>query len=167
MKCYSNMKQYTKKNKRVGGVMKKINKKTYAKKFHAFKKTFAKIRTIKNANFEHIGSTTIEGILAKPILDVMYVTDDTPKNHVQEFAANGKFEKCVHIDNTWSIISKKDTNLHIVRNKSKKHNNLMKFKAILKNKKIRDEYIELKRQNKNAKNSDYKNAFFAKYKLQI
>ena len=43
----------------------------------------------------------------------------------------------------------------------------MKFKAILKNKKIRDEYIELKRQNKNAKNSDYKNAFFAKYKSPV
>ena len=41
----------------------------------------------------------------------------------------------------------------------------MKFKGLLKNKTIRDEYIELKRQNKNAKNSEYKNDFFAKYKL--
>ena len=167
MKCHNNMKQFTKKNKRVGGVMKKINKKTYAKKFHAFKKTFAKNRTIKNANFEHIGSTTVEGILAKPILDVMYVTNDTPKNHVQKFASNGKFEKCLHVNESWSIVSGKDMNLHIVRKNSKKYNNLMKFKALLKNKKIRDEYIELKCQNKNAKNSDYKDTFFAKYKLFV
>jgi GrpB-like predicted nucleotidyltransferase (UPF0157 family) len=165
MKCHPNMKQFAKKNKRIGGVMKNINKKTFAKKFHAFKKTFAKNRSIKNANFEHIGSTTVHGILAKPILDVMYVTNDTPKNHVQEFASNDTFDKCLHIDNTWSIISRKDTNLHIVRNKSKKYNTIMKFKGLLKNKTIRDEYIELKRQNKNAKNSEYKNDFFAKYKL--
>ena len=167
MKCHTNMKQFTKKNKRVGGVMKKIHKKTYAKKFQSFKKTYAKNTTIKNVNFEHIGSTTVDGILAKPILDVMYVTNDTPKNYVQEFATNPIFRTCLHVNESWSIVSGKDMNLHIVRKNSKKYNNLMKFKAILKNKKIRDEYIELKRQNKNAKNSDYKNAFFAKYKLQI
>lgn len=161
MKCYTDMKQFTKKNRRIGGIMKKIKKKTYTEAFNTFKKTYK--NTLDPKNFEHIGSTTINGILAKPILDVLYVTTTLPKKTLKKFSGNEKFSKCIHINNTWSIISGKDLNLHIVRKNSKKYNQLLKFKALLKNKKIRDEYIELKRKNKNAKNSDYKNDFFAKY----
>ena len=167
MRCYKKYKNYTKKNKNIGLILKQINKDKFVKKFKKFRSNF-KTKKIKSKNFYHIGSTTINKILAKPILDVMYVTDEPTKTILTEFKKNKnskKIKKCIEFNKTWALINLNDINLHIVRRNSKKFKSLMKYKKLLKTKKIRDEYIKLKKDNINAKNSTYKNDFFKKYKL--
>jgi len=166
MRCYTNNKNFTKNNKTIGSIIKKINKKKFTKLFNKYKNSF-KSQKIKPKNFVHIGSTTIDNILAKPLLDMMYVTDEHPKITLSEFKKmkDKNYTKCIHLNDTWSMIKSKKINLHIIRRNSAKHKNLLKFKKLLKSKKIRDEYIKLKKDNKHAKNSTYKNDFFKKYKL--
>lgn len=168
MRCYTNNKNFTKKNKNIGSILEKIDKKKFVKQFNKYKNSF-KSKKIKPKNFVHIGSTTIDKILAKPWLDMMYVTDEQPKIILSEFKKmkDKKYKKCMHLNDDWSLIHSKKLNLHIIRRNSAKHKNLLKFKKLLKTKKIRDEYIKLKNDNKKAKNSTYKNDFFKKYRHKL
>ena len=166
MRCYTDFKNFTKKNKDIGSMLQKINKKKFVKQFNKYKNSF-KSKKIKPKNFVHIGSTTIDKILAKPILDIMYISEEQPKIILSEFKKmkDKKYNKCIHFNDKWSLIKSSKINLHIIAKNSKKYKNILKFKKLLKTKKIRDEYIKLKNNNKNAKNSTYKNKFFKKYKL--
>ena len=88
-------------------------------------------------NIEHVGSTSIKGISAKPIIDIMVVVENLKKvldfNNVLE--DNGYFLRLDNGINGECFINKKDNNIeyyiHVVEKESDRCNSFILFRDYL------------------------------------
>ena len=120
-----------------------------------FKKEKQKIKSVlKDAEIYHIGSTAIEGLGGKGIIDIMVATDDWSK---KDFTVN-KLKQIgfLHIhpeENERIFLSRnklakpKETHIHLVKINSPEYNKLLIFRDYLReNKNEVDKYMKLKQE---------------------
>jgi GrpB-like predicted nucleotidyltransferase (UPF0157 family) len=150
--------------------MKKYLFREYSNKYpKLFEKERKKLITlIPNLKIEHIGSTAIEGLGGKGIIDVMI---SVPKKEIDEiknrlikakynFKSEAGDKNRFFFEKDYGLIKKRRVHLQLTSNNSDVWKKAIKFRDILrKNKKIRNRYSLIKQEAVllRKKNKDYRN----------
>jgi GrpB-like predicted nucleotidyltransferase (UPF0157 family) len=123
----------------------------------AFEKESKKLRSIFGSfhtNIEHIGSTAIQGMPAKPILDIALgipAMDAPNKLRSTKLLEKAGYKKIQFFNPTFHLffikgpLSNCTHHLHLIKHRGKKWTDYLFFRDFLnKNKKARQEYLQLK-----------------------
>ena len=135
-----------------------MNKSKFRKYSKNYPKLFEKEKTklkeiVPNAKIEHIGSTSVEGLGGKGIIDVLVVVPRKDFEHVKKVLIKLNYDtlsRNLHKDRISfykdsKILKKRRVHIHLTAKNSKVEKQAIKFRNLLrKNKKLRDKYSLLK-----------------------
>ena len=126
-------------------------KKKYPRLFEKEKRKLMKI--LPNVKIEHIGSTAIEGLGGKGILDIMIIASKKDINKLKKkliktnykFKESGGDKNRIFFYRDGKVLKKRRFHIHLTFENSKIQKQAIKFRDTLrKNKKLREEYSKIK-----------------------
>ena len=127
------------------------NYKIWKKMFEEEKKKLKKIFTQNNFSIEHVGSTSVKNLSAKPIIDIAIGIDDF-KNFLKYETILEKIYTIKKNENNNEILLIKENKIetffliHVLEKDSERYKNMIKFRDILNNNTtILKEYEKLKK----------------------
>ena len=127
--------------------------KNYLKLFEKEKAKLEKI--VPNAKIEHVGSTAVEGLGGKGIIDILVSVPKKDLEHVKKTLIKLNYytlSRNLHKDRISfykdsKILKKRRVHIHLIFKNSKIEKQAIKFRNLLrKNKKLRDKYSLLKQE---------------------
>lgn len=120
--------------------------------FEAERQRLERVLSENTARIEHIGSTSVEGLCAKPIIDITAVVTDVIGLWGNLDKLNAGFGyRLSHIPTDWLFLQRSDDsgesyNLHLIPESNDQWKNDLRFRDYLRaNPDVRDEYATVKR----------------------
>lgn len=149
---------------------------SWVKEFDKVKEEILSVTSLSPDNIQHIGSTSIQGLMAKPVIDIAIGVDDyedMDENFYKSLSGIGIYRLRVERDDEIVLAKFKDNQfqvhthfIHLVDKNGAKWNELIKFRDYLrKNEDAKLEYMTLKKSlsslyaEDRAKYTDSKEAF--------
>lgn len=149
---------------------------SWVKEFDKVKEEILSVTSLSPDNIQHIGSTSIQGLMAKPVIDIAIGVDDyedMDENFYKSLSEIGIYRLRVERDDEIILAKFKDNQfqahthfIHLVDKNGAKWNELIKFRDYLrKNEDAKLEYMTLKKSlsslyaEDRAKYTDSKEAF--------
>lgn len=125
----------------------------WADQFEVERRRLERVLTEYTARIEHIGSTSVEGLSAKPIVDITAVVTDVNGlwGDLDKLSAGFGY-RLSHIPTDWLFLQRTDDsgdsyNLHLIRETNDQWKDDLLFREYLRaNPDVRDEYATVKRE---------------------
>ncbi|UPV75707.1 GrpB family protein [Halorussus limi] len=134
---------------------------TWAETFEAERERLETFLESRTSRIEHVGSTAVEGLGAKPVIDVLAVVTDLPGawGDLDNLATFYGYELS-HIPGDWLFLQRTDDsgqlyNLHLIQESDDQWRDDLLFREYLRaNPDVRDEYEAVKREAAESHPSD-------------